>query len=90
MEKQTKNYNAVWASICSILVLLLFLLYFTNKRRIERMEKDRAIEAAKANFKWSTPEIKGSTFDSIYAKYDTVFFYRNGVYQGKSVITREP
>lgn len=68
--------------ICILGFTLPFSSCTLNKQR-----KNTAIEIAKTQFALSHFDKEDVPFDSVYTRNDTVLFYKNGSFVGKSVIS---
>ena len=77
--KNNMKNNIVFAILIVALFFSLMFLALYTKNNFKRLEKQIAIESAKANFN------RDATFDSVIVKRDTILFYKNGEFMGKSV-----
>lgn len=80
------NSALIWIIVSLVVVIALMALF--NNRRVIKLRKDVAVEAAKANFALDLNN-QSQPFDSVYVKEDSVFYYKDGTFLGTSVIVRD-
>lgn len=80
-----RNTSAITLIIsCLALVISIFVI---NNKRVDRLEKQLQIEKAKTSFILSKIDNTTLPYDSTYAHDDTIQYYKNSSFVGKSVIT---
>lgn len=80
-----RNTSAIILIIsCLALVISIFVI---NNKRVNRLEKQLRIEKAKTSFILSQIDNATLPYDSIYTHDDTIQYYRNSSFVGKSIIT---
>jgi hypothetical protein len=82
-----KNNTSIM-TIPALVVLLVFQFVY-NYKRINSLKKEVAIQKTINDFLIRHYGNQASPYDSIYAKNDTVAFYKNGVFLGMSVTVEE-
>ncbi len=77
-------------TLLSITLLVLAVsLFVANNRRDKRQKKLLTIETAKASFIQNQLGGKSGAIDSVYAINDTILFFKNGSFMGKSIIVTD-
>ncbi|OSZ82055.1 hypothetical protein CAP35_01940 [Chitinophagaceae bacterium IBVUCB1] len=72
-----------------ILVVLLVFQFVYNYKRINSLKKEVAIQKTINDFVTRHYGNQAPPYDSVYAKNDTVAFYKNGAFLGMSVTIEE-
>lgn len=81
--------NASTAIAVIALLISLAALYFIHHKKVSRLERQLSIENIKNDFIIKECNCQSSPYDSIYAKNDTVSFYKNGTFRGKTIIVTQ-
>ena len=77
--------NALTKISFVVLLLLTVLLFISNNIRLNKLRRQTAIESAQTNFLMHLGN-KNASIDSTYINNDTLFYYHNDTFIGKSVI----
>lgn len=72
-----------------VVLIVTFCIIFTNYTRKKRLEREALIETAKKDFSNTFYNNENAHFDSVIAIKDTVFFYNNDSFLGKTVVVVE-
>lgn len=72
-----------------LLILFLVFLSWKDMNDISNLRRQVKKEHVMTDFALNSLNKGEAVFDSCYLKGDTAFFYKNGVFQGKSVIATE-
>ena len=70
--------------VCLFFVVSLIMNYTTNQK-FDALEQQLKQESVKTNFSLNTIAGDNRPFDSCFFDKDTAFFYKKGVFVGKSV-----
>jgi hypothetical protein len=84
-----KNFNTVSISTIITLIGVCIVLFIFHRKQVSRLKRASAIESAKADFIRQSIPAPDIPFDSVYAKNDTIAFYKNKVLVGKSIFMEE-
>lgn len=68
------------------LILLLASIFFSYQKRVENLRRQVSIESAKTDFLLRQFDNQNQPFDSVKVNADTVLFYKDNIYKGKSII----
>lgn len=78
-------------AILVILLIVIAALFLNNYKQVKSLTRRLSIEQSKVNFIQSRVKSDLIPFDSVYSpNADTVYFYKKGIYQGKSITVIEP
>lgn len=86
-NNQIQNGNRHQTMYIAIFVLLAVLAVVFHIDRVRDLERDALIQSAISNF-WEQRDCPQKQYsrDSMSVKKDTILFYRNGDFMGKTVI----
>jgi hypothetical protein len=77
MQIAGRNISATSITLVLVLITSLSVLFSILRSNERRRKQQQAVEAASKQFPYS--------FDSVYAKNDTVSFFKNDTFVGMSV-----
>lgn len=84
-----KRYNTVILIFVALFVGATFFC-LRSYTKVKSLKKQLLIEQTKVNFIKANTDVNLMPFDSVYvSKTDTVHFYKNGEYLGKSITVTE-
>lgn len=82
----TTNTNYMKNNITvPIFFIVIGVIMYLNYTRVNRLKRQLAIETAKTNFVIAHCNNQTATYDSVYAKNDTISFYDKGVLLSRTV-----
>ena len=81
------NKNSLVLLVVCLLFVVSLIMNYTTNQKVDALQQQLKQESVKTSFSLNTIAGDNRPFDSCFFDKDTAFFYKKGVFVGKSVTT---